>query len=134
MDNGGHAMAQPAQNRREYFRLDFVDLTGTMQVVQVGDRFVTTDQRPIQIENVGGGGLLIQSQEDLAIRRGITAVFRFAIGSQEFKFNGTFTRKIDDRQTFRYGIEFVDVDEQARAQLLTVLSRIQIEQRARAGA
>lgn len=127
-------MTQPAQNRREYFRLEFLDLPGTMQVIQVGERFVTTELKPIQLENVGGGGLGIQSGEDLAIRRGIRAVFRFSIGGQPFTFRGEFNRKIDDRQTFRYGIEFIDVDEQARAQLLAVLSRIQIEKRTRAGA
>lgn len=127
-------MVQPAQNRREYFRLEFLDLPGTMQVVQVGERFVTTELKPIQIENVGGGGLCVQSSEDLAIRRGIRAVFRFSISGQPFVFHGEFSRKIDDRQTFRYGIEFIDVDEQARALLLTVLSRVQIEKRTRAGA
>ncbi|HLO02575.1 MAG TPA: PilZ domain-containing protein [Symbiobacteriaceae bacterium] len=127
-------MTQAAQNRREYFRLDFLDLTGSIQVVQVGERFVTTEPKAIQIENVGGGGLFIQSQDDLMIRRGIRAVFRFAVGGQAFTFHGEFCRKIDDRQTFRYGIEFIDVDEQARAQLLTILSRIQIEKRGRAGA
>lgn len=127
-------MTQPAQNRREYFRLDFLDLIGTMQVVQVGERFVTTDAKPVQIENVGGGGLLIQSQEDLMIRRGIRAVFRFSVSGQAFAFHGEFMRKIDDRQSLRYGIEFIDVDEQARAQLLAILSRIQIEKRTRAGA
>lgn len=127
-------MTQSAQNRREYFRLEFLDLSGSMQVVQVGERFVTTELKPIQIENVGGGGLLLQSEEDLAIRRGLRAVFRFSVGGQPFSFHGEFTRKIDDRQIFRYGIEFIDVDEQARAQLLAVLSRLQIEKRARAGA
>lgn len=127
-------MAQPPQNRREYFRVDFLDLTGSMQVVQVGDRFVTTEMKSVQIENVGGGGLLIRSEDDLVIRRGIRAVFRFAINGQAFNFHGEFMRKIDDRQSLRYGVEFIDVDEQARAQLLAILSRIQIEKRGRAGA
>lgn len=127
-------MTQPSQNRREYFRLDFLGLTGTMQVVQVGDRFVTTQAKEIQIENVGGGGLFIQSPDDLFIRRGIRAVFQFALGDQPFQFHGEVCRKIDDRVSYRYGVEFIDVDEQARAHLLTVLSRLQIEKRGRAGA
>jgi hypothetical protein len=127
-------MSQPAQNRREYFRLQFIELVGTMQVIQVGERFLSAEAKPIDLRNVGGGGLYFQSSEDLAIRRGITAVFRFTLGGQTFHFHGELTRKVDDRRSFYYGVAFVDVDERVRAQLLAILSRMQIERNGRAGA
>jgi c-di-GMP-binding flagellar brake protein YcgR len=131
---GGSVLPQPSVNRREYFRLGFADLTGSMQVIQVGPRFVTTESRPIRIENVGGGGLYIQSDEDLLIRREIIGIFQFSLGGQSFQFRGMLTRKVDDRKSYHYGVTFVDVDERARANLVAVLNRLQIERNAKAGA
>lgn len=115
------------QNRREYFRVSFADTVAEMHILEVGQRPITTFPRAVRLLNVSGGGLLMESDDDLPIRRGVIAQFSFTVGGQPFSFRGTFLRKLDDREVYRYGVMYIDVDEYQRAVLLSTLSRVQLE-------
>lgn len=129
---GGHAVSEV--NRRDYFRLSFAELPGTMQIIEVGQRPITTDPRPIDILDASGGGLLIVSDQDLPIRKEIVAQFEFTINKVHFAFRGTFVRKLDDRKTYQYGVAFIDTDDRHQGLLVSVLGRLQVERRNKAGA
>lgn len=121
------------ENRREYFRLSFSALSASMQIIEIGQRPITTNPRSITVLNAGGGGLYIQAEEDLPIRRGVVAQFQFTLGTYQFSFRGLLVRKLDDRENFQYGIKFIDVDEYQRGLLLSMLSRVQLEMRKAGG-
>jgi c-di-GMP-binding flagellar brake protein YcgR len=120
-------------NRREYFRLSFATLIGTMQIIEIGRRPITTTPRSVSILDVSGGGICVQGDEDLPIRRGVVGQYVFAISSQNFVFRGTVVRKVDDRVTYEYGVRFIDVDEVQRSLLVSILGRLQVEQSRRIG-
>ncbi len=121
-----------ADNRREYFRVELDELPATMQILEVGQRPITTNPRPIVILNASGGGLYIQVEEDLPVRRGVICQFAFTLGQQAFSVRGELSRKLDDRESYRYGVEFIDLDEYHRGLLVSTLGRLQVE-RAKAG-
>jgi hypothetical protein len=123
-------MDQAAHNRREFFRLRFDDLTGTMQVFEVNEEPVVTEPQPIQIVNVGGGGLYMRTDADLPTE-GVYATFTFTILGQRFTFRGHAKRKQDDSTTRGYAVEFVDVEEADRSALVSLLGRAQVAQRYR---
>ncbi len=116
-------------NRREYFRLDLNGLPAIMRIIEIGQRPITTHPREVLILNAGGGGLYIQAEDDLPIRRTVVAQFEFSLGGQEFSFRGVLTRKVDDLKSYQYGVKFIDVEEYQRGQLLGVLGRMQVEMR-----
>jgi c-di-GMP-binding flagellar brake protein YcgR len=120
-------------NRREYFRLSFATLSGTMQIIEIGRRPITTTPRTITILDASGGGICVQGDEDLPIRRVVVGQYAFAISSQSFLFRGTVVRKIDDRVNYEYGVRFIDVDEVQRSLLVSTLGRLQVEQSRRIG-
>ena len=120
-------MEEAAENRRGYFRLSFEELTGSMQIFEVGQNPISVEPRPVSIINLGGGGLYIRTDVDLPIRSGVYATFSFALQGQRFAFRGHLIRKTDDLTDFWYGVTFVDVDEPERGALLAALGRIQIE-------
>lgn len=103
-------------------------LPATMQILEIGQRPITTNPRPIVILNASGGGLYINVEEDLPIRRGVICQFEFTLGQQAFSLRGELSRKLDDRVSFKYGVEFIDIDEYHRGLLVSILGRIQVEQ------
>lgn len=117
----------PRQNRREYFRLSLPNVPGQMQIIEIGGRPITTHTRPIILCDAGGGGLLIRADEDLPIRKGVVAQFVFSLVGQPFSFRGVLVRKVDDRESYHYGVQFIDVDEYHRGLLLSALGRMQVE-------
>lgn len=98
-----------------------------MQILEVGQRPITTSARQVNILNAGGGGLYVQAEDDLPIRRGVVAQFEFTLGGNNFSFRGVLTRKLDDRENYEYAVRFIDVDEYQRGLLLSILGRIQVE-------
>lgn len=124
---------RPAENRREYFRIPVAQQPATMSIIEIGQRPITTEPRSVLILNAGGGGLYIQADEDLPIRRGVVAQFEFNLNGQAFSFRGLLTRKLDDRHTYQYGVCFIDVDEYQRGLLLSILGRMQVDMRRTGG-
>ncbi|HYG59472.1 MAG TPA: PilZ domain-containing protein [Symbiobacteriaceae bacterium] len=121
------------ENRREYFRLELPELPATMQILEVGQRPITTHPRTVQLLNASGGGLYIQADEDLPVRRGVVAQFEFTLGQSNFSFRGLLIRKLDDRETYKYGVQFIDTDEYQRGLLVSTLGRLQVELRKAGG-
>jgi c-di-GMP-binding flagellar brake protein YcgR len=114
-------------NRREYFRLGLPAIPGLMNIIEIGQRPITTNARTVSILNAGGGGLLVLAEDDLPIRRGVVAQFTFEVGQHSFAFRGILVRKLDDRTSYEYGVRFIDVDEYQRGLLLSALGRLQVE-------
>ena len=104
-----------------------------MQILEVGQRPITTYPRTVHLLNASGGGLYVQAEDDLPVRRGVIAQFEFTLGQSNFSFRGVLVRKLDDRLTYKYGVEFIDTDEYQRGLLLSVLGRMQVEQSRAAG-
>lgn len=129
---GESRMTNP-ENRREYFRVVLDMHPANMQILEVGQRPITTYPRTVYLLNASGGGLYIEAEDDLPIRRGVIAQFEFTLGQTTFSFRGVLIRKLDDRQTYKYGIEFIDVDEYQRGVLVSALGRIQVEHHKAAG-
>jgi len=123
---GEGTMTNP-ENRREYFRVPLDMHPAAMQILEVGQRPITTYPRTIYLLNASGGGLYIQAEDDLPVRRGVIAQFEFTLGQSGFSCRGVLVRKLDDRETYKYGVEFIDMDEYQRGQLVSVLGRIQVE-------
>ncbi len=123
----GVEMDQSTNNRREYFRLDFPDLTATMQVFEVQQNPVFVEPRTVTVINASGGGLYVKTDVDLPIRQGIYATFAFSLQGQPYLFRGYLKRKLDDLTAYYYGVQFIDVDEHDRGTLLSTLGRLQIE-------
>jgi c-di-GMP-binding flagellar brake protein YcgR len=121
-------MTASPENRREYFRIDLDAVMATMTILEVGQRPITTHPRTVQILNASGGGLYILADEDLPVRRGVIAQVEFGLGAHNFSFRGVLLRKLDDRVTYKYGMEFIDIDEYQRGLLVSQLGRIQVEQ------
>ncbi|MFZ5823168.1 MAG: PilZ domain-containing protein [Bacillota bacterium] len=120
-------MEEAAESRRGYFRLSFEELSGSMQIFEVGQNPISVEPRPVSIINLGGGGLYMRTDVDLPIRSGVYATFSFALQGQRFTFRGQLVRKTDDLTHSWYGVTFVDVDESVRGALIATLGRIQIE-------
>jgi c-di-GMP-binding flagellar brake protein YcgR len=116
------------ENRRSYFRLALDLVPATMTILEVGQRPITTNPRAVQILNASGGGLYIRAEEDLPVRRGVIGQFEFGLGAFTFSFRGVLLRKLDDRVSYKYGIEFIDVDEYQRGLLVSAVGRMQVEQ------
>lgn len=114
-------------NRRSFFRLGFTDLMATMQVFEVNESLVTEQPRTVSLIDLGGGGLSLRCEEDLPIRLGVYATFTFTLRGQRFHLTGQLVRKTDDMEGFIYGVNFVDVPEAEREDLLSLLLRIQVE-------
>lgn len=127
VDGGCTMVPITNDNRREYFRLSVPAIPGSMTIIEIGQRPITTAPKPVQIRNAGGGGLAVQAEEDLPIRRGVVAQFTFEIGQQQFSFRGVLVRKLDDLTSYEYGVRFIDVDEYQRGLLLSALGRLQVE-------
>lgn len=117
----------PEENRREYFRLNLDAIPATMTILEVGQRPITTNPRTVYLLNASGGGLYILAEDDLPIRRGVICQFEFSLGQYGFSFRGVLVRKLDDRETYKYGVEFIDVDEYQRGLLVSALGRLQVE-------
>jgi len=115
------------ENRREYFRVPLEMHPANMQILEVGQRPITTYPRTVHLLNASGGGLYVQAEDDLPVRRGVIAQFEFTIGQNNFSCRGVLVRKLDDRETYCYGVEFIDMDEYQRGVLLGALSRMQVE-------
>lgn len=115
------------ESRREYFRLSFEALAGSMQIFEVDMNPVSVEPRPIEIFDLGGGGVYFRTDVDLPIRHGVYATFTFALQGQTFSLRGQFARKTDDTTYFWYGVTFVDVEEAERETLISALHRVQIE-------
>jgi c-di-GMP-binding flagellar brake protein YcgR len=124
---------QNAENRREYFRMELGAMTAAMQILEVGQRPITTYPRTVSVLNASAGGLYIMAEDDLPVRRGVIAQFDFALGQSNFSLRGVLVRKLDDRVTYKYGVEFIDVDEYQRGLLVAALGRMQVEQNRAAG-
>lgn len=120
-------MEEAAEDRRTFFRLGFAELMGTMQIFEVGQNPISVEPRPVEIINLGGGGLYMRTEVDLPIRQGVYATFVFVLQGRSFTFRGHLMRKTDDLTHCWYGVSFVDVPEAERGALLTALGRIQIE-------
>ncbi len=105
-----------------------------MKIIEVGQRPITTDPKSVAIIDASGSGLCVVCQEDLPIRRGVIAVFDFELMGSRFEFRGTFMRKIDDLKKFEYGVRFIDVDENQRGALISVLGRLQVTRHRSTGA
>ncbi|MFZ5815455.1 MAG: PilZ domain-containing protein [Bacillota bacterium] len=123
---------ETAPDRRAYFRLEFQDLTATMQIFEVGQNPISVEPRPVTITDLGGGGLSMQTDVDLPIRYGVFATFAFSLAGESFRFVGQLIRKVDDLTHYWYAVTFVDVEEAERAALVAALQRIQIERSRRA--
>lgn len=102
-------------------------VTATMQILEVGQRPITTYPRTVSVINASGGGLYVMAEDDLPVRRGVIAQFDFTLGQTNFSFRGLLVRKLDDRVTYNYGVEFIDVDEYQRGLLVATLGRLQVE-------
>lgn len=124
----GNKVMTGMSNRREWFRVDLGMLPAAMQILEVGQRPITTYPRTVYVLNASGGGIYIQAEDDLPLRRGVIGQFEFTLGQAAFSFRGVLIRKLDDRETYRYGVEFIDVDEHQRGLLTSTLGRIQVEQ------
>jgi hypothetical protein len=101
--------------------------TATMQILEVGQRPITTYPRTVNLINASAGGLYIEADDDLPVRRGVIAKFDFTLGQNSFSLRGVLVRKLDDRVTYKYGVEFIDVDEYQRGLLVAALGRMQVE-------
>lgn len=121
------------ENRREYFRLELPECPATMQILEVGQRPITTHPRAVYLLNASGGGLYLLADEDLPVRRGVVAQFEFTLGQTNFSFRGLLIRKLDDRATYKYGVQFIDTDEYQRGLLVSTLGRMQVELRKAGG-
>ncbi|HWI66663.1 MAG TPA: PilZ domain-containing protein [Symbiobacteriaceae bacterium] len=121
------------ENRREYFRIPLDMHPAQMQILEVGQRPITTHPRTVHLLNASGGGLYLQAEDDLPVRRGVIAQFEFTLGQTNFSFRGVLIRKLDDRETYKYGVEFIDMDEYQRGLLCSVLGRLQVELNRTAG-
>lgn len=126
-------MVHQALNKRDFFRLSFADFPATMRIIEVSQRPITTDAKPIDIIDASGGGLCVVAHDDLPIRRGVIAVFDFKLRDVHFNFRGTLVRKVDDMKKFEYGVRFIDVDERQQGALVAVLGRLQVDRHSRTG-
>lgn len=124
---GGATVLPQASNQRDFFRVALAEHPATMQVLEVGQRPVTTDAKPVRIIDASGSGLCILAQDDLQIRRGVVALFEFELMGYLFSFRGTFVRKLDDLRRFEYGVRFIDVDESLQGKLISILGRLQVQ-------
>lgn len=120
------AMLHQSTNQRDFFRLSLPEVPGTLRVIEIGGRPITTEPKPCQLIDASGSGLCLICQEDLPIRKGVVALFEFELLQVQFAFRGTFVRKVDDLQKFEYGVRFVDIDERPQGQLVSVLGRLQV--------
>jgi c-di-GMP-binding flagellar brake protein YcgR len=126
-------MTLSPENRREYFRVELGMLPAMMQILEVGQRPITTNPRTVYLLNASGGGLYAQVEDDLPVRRGVICQFEFTLGQVPFSVRGVLVRKLDDRETYKYGVEFIDFDEYHRGLLVSTLGRLQLEQRKTGG-
>lgn len=126
-------MAEQNGFNRRYFRLVLGDHPATMQVTQIGDRPGNTDPKTVYLADIGGGGMKIVCNDDLPIRRGVVASFRFDLAGHIFSLQGTLVRKLDALTRFEYGVAFTDLDDRQQSLLISILWRLQIEQRRNRG-
>lgn len=120
-------MDQANDNRREFFRLGFDDLTGTMQIFEVDDNPISVDPCTVRILNVGGGGLYMRAEVDIPVRHQVYATFTFTVAGQTFTFRGHVRRKMDDQKFYWYAVIFIDVEEQDQRPLIAALQRVMVE-------
>lgn len=120
-------MEQGHESRREFFRMGLDGHPGTMQIFEIDLNPIAGEPREIRILNLGGGGLYMQTDQDLPVSQGIYATFRFTLQGQEFSFRGELGRKTEGAKLFWYGVTFVDVEEGDRQALISALQKTQIQ-------
>jgi diguanylate cyclase (GGDEF)-like protein/PAS domain S-box-containing protein len=116
-------------DRRGYFRVNFPSRKkGWLTVKAVRGKSVNAGKAPIDIKNIGGGGLCFLSDLDLPAGNQMLLAFGFELKDDPFVLNGHIIWKKKLRKGFEYGAEFI-IDENERARLIKDLNQVLVSQR-----
>lgn len=118
------------KDKRKYFRLALPHLLETdMTIIEVNRKKTNVGNTKVLVENIGPGGLCFISNIKLPVTKNVILQFESELLKKEIKVYG-FTVWIEelDNNLYKHGVEFT-IDENERANLISILNQIQIKMR-----
>lgn len=122
-------MSDYGENRRDFFRLSLSKpLCGRLELHSLKGKTLNSKMAYICLKDIGGGGVLFQSNLKLPVTDDLVLKFFFEIDGINFQVQGIILRRTKIHQNqYEYGVRFIDLAKNSQFQLVSAINKMNVQ-------